>query len=139
MHTNEGDCKKCLEIFDRYPHFNEELKVWFLAIQLENPDAHISCAGRGRIDQEVAFKRGASRAHYGQSAHNYNCAIDIFQLKDKSAVWEVNWFRKVVAENLYPHLKWYGTPGAIYNELPHVEISDWPMLVKNKKAVLVEP
>lgn len=139
MHVNDGACAKCQEIFDRYPGFNEELWSWFKAIQVESPEAHIACAGRGKIDQELAFHKGASKAHYGQSSHNYNCAIDIFELRGMEAVWDKAWFQKVVGENLYPFLKWYGAPGASFYELPHVEVSDWKLLVNSGAAKLVEP
>lgn len=124
-HTNNGNCPKCLEIFSKYPKFHAGIKAWFFALQKKHPDAHISCAGRGKIDQEVAFQRGASKAHYGQSSHNYNAAIDIFQLKDNAAVWDKTWFNDTVAKELIPELKWYGAPGAKFYELPHVELSNW--------------
>lgn len=65
-------CLQCAKIFNRYPNVHAELRTWFEALQIENPDAHISSAGRGKIDQEVAFERGASKAHYGQSAHIFS-------------------------------------------------------------------
>lgn len=139
MHTNDGGCEKCEEIFNLYPNFNDELKTWFKAIQIENPEAHISCAGRGKVDQEVCFQRGASKAHYGQSAHNFNLAIDIFQLKDGQAAWDQAWFDSVVKPNLYGALSWFGAPNAVFRELPHVEISNWKDLVQNGSVGLVEP
>lgn len=138
MHTNNGNCEQCDEILNRYPNFNEELRTWFKALQVEHPDAHVSCGGRGKVDQEVCFQRGASKAHYGQSSHNYNCAQDLFQLKDGEAVWEQTWFDEVVKPNLYPFLKWYGAPDATFRELPHVEVASWRELVQNGSVFLVE-
>jgi hypothetical protein len=136
-HANESPCLKCMDIFDRYPGFNEELRTWFMAVQLENPDMHISCAGRGRDDQEKFFKMNLTRARYGQSAHNYNCAIDIFQLLDGKAAWEKAWFDRVVVPNLYPALKWYGAPGSAFYELPHVELTRFREMVQNGEVSLL--
>jgi hypothetical protein len=137
-HINTGKCPKCEEIFAKYPGFNEELHEWFKGIQAQSHDCHISCAGRGSVDQEVAFKRGASKAHYGQSSHNFNAAIDLFQLVGNAAVWNKGWFAKVVGQNLPASLKWYGAPGAVFYELPHVELSAWRDQVKLGKLKLVE-
>lgn len=138
MHLNDGSCQKCLEILNRYPGINQNLNLWILNLQRNNPDAHVSCAGRGMVDQEAAFHRGASKAHYGESSHNYNCAVDIFQLSDGKAVWDREWFDLVVGANLADGLKWYGAPGAVFYELPHVELTDWKLLVKSGDAKLVE-
>jgi hypothetical protein len=137
--ASEGACLKCAEIFNKYPGFNEELKTWFFAIQIENPDAHISCAGRGEIEQEEAYARGASKAHYGQSAHNANAAIDIFRLFDGKAWWPDAWYLKVVEPNLYPYLEWYGKPDAKFKEKAHVEVKEWRQMLKDGKLKLVEP
>lgn len=133
-HENSGNCIKCDEIFNKYPGFHPGLKFWFQRLQQNNKDAHISCAGRGEIEQEACFNRGTSRAHYGQSAHNYNLAIDIFQLQDAIAVWNAGWFNKVVKPTLLPSLEWYGMPGSRFYELPHVEIKGWKDM-KDKKLV----
>lgn len=139
MHINSGNCPKCEEIFNLYPGFYEPLKSWFKDLQQANPDAHVSCAGRGKIQQEEYFQRGATRAHYGQSSHNFNAAIDIFQLKDgTTATWDKTWFSAVVGPALYASFKWYGAPGAVFYELPHVELAGWKSLVQTGELKLVE-
>lgn len=131
-HLNTGSCQKCVEIFDRFPGFHLELRAWFIALQAVNKDAHISCAGRGRAEQEDCFTRGASKAHYGQSSHNYNAAIDIFRLTQAGgASWDKPWFEVVIGPAVHAatiQLKWYGEPGATFYELPHVEIAAWRSL-----------
>jgi hypothetical protein len=133
-HTNNGDCKKCDEIFDRYPGFDTSLRSWFKSLQRDVPDAHISCAGRGRVDQEDAKKRGASNAHYGESAHNYNLAIDIFRLHQLGAEWPQSWFTEHIAPRLTKELlfDWYGAPGSEFFELPHVQVRSWKKLAQLK-------
>lgn len=139
-HENEsGRCLKCQEILDRYPGFHEELRIWFEAIQVLHPDCHCSAAGRGSVDQEAFYQRKASKAHYGQSAHNYNAAVDLFQLKDGKAVWDTEWFDDVIGANLYAQIVWYGESHSVYRELPHCEIADWKELVFQGKLKLVEP
>lgn len=112
--------------------------AWFLDIQRKYPTAHISCAGRGKEDQEDALKRGASKAHWKQSSHNYNCAVDIFELEGDQALWDRDWFDLVVGSNLKPFIKWYGSPGAVFYELPHCERSDWKDRLKQGLIAPVE-
>lgn len=142
-HVNNGKCPKCALIFDKYKGFHPGLRAWFEGVQLAHPEAHVSSAGRGKLEQELFFKQGSSRAKYGQSAHNYNAAIDIFKLHMNGAEWPKPWFTDVVGAavkklNENPSdfkLKWYGEPGSKFYELPHVEIKDWASL----PLPLVEP
>ena len=138
-HENNGNCAKCDQIFGKYPSFCKPLKLWFKNLQAKHPEAHISCAGRGKAEQEDAANHGLSKAHYGQSAHNYNAAIDIFELQgDKENIYERRWFNNVVAPNIPDFLDWYGKPGSVFFELPHVEIKDWKSLAQKKVLKLVE-
>jgi hypothetical protein len=133
-HENNGKCQRCHSIFEKYPGFHKGLREWFEALQLIHPEAHISCAGRGRDEQEAALIRGASKAPFGKSAHNFNAAIDIFeQVGDLANIYEINWFNSVigVAIKKAPWLKWYGEKGSEFYELPHIELSDWKNLNLN--------
>ncbi len=124
-HTNNGDCPKCEEILNRFAGCHPMLVDWFVQLQRKHPDAHISCAGRGRKDQEDAKKRGASKASYGESAHNYNMALDLFKMHQSGAEWPRDWFNEVVGKTLPGWLTWYGAPGSKFFELPHVEVTNW--------------
>jgi hypothetical protein len=137
-HENSGRCRKCLQILARYPSLDAELGNWFCDLQFRQAELHVSCAGRGKIEQEECFQRGASKAHYGQSAHNYNCALDLFQLKNGNPVWDRTWFGEVVGKNLTRNLKWYGAAGAAFYELPHVEVAAWRDEAKLGLTRLVE-
>lgn len=134
-HENSGKCLKCEEIFKKYPGFHAGLWFWFRRIQSDHKDAHISCAGRGQVEQEACFSRGTSKARYGESAHNYNMAVDIFQLRDGIAVWNQTWFNEVL-KNLPLEFEWYGKPGSRFFELPHVEVKGWKLRADKH---LVEP
>jgi hypothetical protein len=145
MHQNDGNCAKCDDVFDKYPGFHAELRAWFKALQKKKPEAHVSCAGRGYADQEEAFQKGLSRAHYGKSAHNFNAAIDLFRLTaTNGASYDKPWFRDTVGTAVFKNnaepdrkveLNWYGKPGASFPELPHIEVQEW----KAECQTLVEP
>lgn len=146
-HENTGKCDKCLEILGKFPGFHKGLEDWFKALQKKVPDAHVSCGGRGKADQEDAFKKGTSKAHYGKSAHNFNLALDIFRLTMAGAEWPKEWFRDKVGTEVFKHnaspekkfdLEWYGKPGSKFYELPHLEVDDWREMAARGEAKLVE-
>lgn len=139
-HLNNGECLKCLALFNAFPGFYQPLQLWFQNLQISLPDAHISCAGRGKEEQERMWKAHSSRARWGESAHNYNAAIDIFrQTLTKAGMatsYDLPWFR----EHVQPFLEgttflWYGRRGAPYFELPHFEV---PGFSSNPNLHLVE-
>lgn len=145
-HTNNGECQKCLQIFEKFPGFHQGLKDWFIEVQKNNSEAHISAGGRGKLEQEEYFKKGSSKAHYEQSSHNFNAAIDIFKLHDTGAEWPKAWFNNVIKLAVDSHnttadfkINWYGQPGSSFYELPHCEVSNWKELVKEGVLKLVEP
>lgn len=137
-HLNNGSCEKCETIINAYPGFNSILYTWFKGFQRLKPEAHIAYAGRGKADQEQAYNTGHSKAHFGQSAHNYNMALDLFKLTLEGASWDAEWYKQAVAPHvaLNHALKWGGTFKSIV-DLPHVEIDGWEDLVKTGKAKLV--
>lgn len=138
-HENSGNCPQCEKIFNRYPGFHSGLKKWFKDLQAKVPTAHISCAGRGQQDQEECVRRGASRAHWSKSAHNWNCAIDLFEMDGKIGdLYERPWFEAHVAGQVPSELEWYGAPGASFPELPHIELRGWRELAHTGKVKLVE-
>lgn len=143
-HVNlHGDaCAKCQEIFDAYPNFHTGLRLWFASVRSKFFDAHVSCAGRGRIAQEEAFARRATHAHYGKSAHNYNLALDMFRLDPTTEghySLDLRWFESVFeAFPLGDAFTWYGAPGSPFKELPHIQVAQWYNLPP-ESLHLVEP
>jgi hypothetical protein len=138
-HENSGNCARCNEIFDTFAGFDSVLFAWFKTLQYKHPEAHISCAGRGHIDQEVLFTRGATRAHWMQSAHNWNCAIDLFvNFPGSNNIYPAAWFHNTLAQELTDDLEWYGSPASRFFELPHVQRRGWKDLAKDGKLRLVE-
>jgi hypothetical protein len=139
-HENNGKCEKCLEIINRYPNPHAELVSWFKEFQVTHPEAHVSCAGRGRDDQEALYLRKASKARWGESAHNYNAALDLFETggADVKDIYEPKWFKEVLKPALPYWVKWYGEPGSKFFELPHIEVADWRELRMKGQIGLVE-
>lgn len=137
-HTNSGNCFSCAQLFLKYPGFHQPLKDWFELLQSKHPEAHISCAGRGAEDQNALLFRGATKAHFGQSAHNWNAAIDLFQLKDGTYNLDKDWFEAVIVPALTSDLCWYGRPDAPYPERPHIEIASWNEMAKNGILKIVD-
>lgn len=146
MHINNGHCPKCVLLFNKYQGFHEGLRLWFIDLQNRHPDAHISCAGRGEELQNTYFDRGRTRAKYGESAHNYNMALDLFRLVHGGmASFDSNWFKTIIydevtrfnKEDVHHDFKllWYGFPNAPYYELPHIEVLGW----RTMTTTLVEP
>jgi hypothetical protein len=105
-HQNNGRCEKCMQIMNKYAGFNPQLKGWFILFQAKHHEAHISCAGRGFEAQEAAKLNKKSRAKYGESAHNYNCAIDIFVQLPGKDLYDKEWFEEILAPEVPYFLKW---------------------------------
>ena len=139
-HENNGRCAKCQLVLNRYPGFHKHFRNWFESFQLKHPEAHTSCAGRGELDQEACFIRKASRARWKESSHNYNAALDFFELggDDIEQIYEEKWFHEVLAPELPEFLEWYGAPNAPFKEMPHVQLKNWKILRNNGTLKLVE-
>ena len=127
-HENNGKCPHCQHLLEKYQGTHPVLKSWFEQLQELHPEAHISCAGRGEKEQEEAFIDGRSRAHFGDSAHNWCCAIDLFVMKDGLNIYDKTWFDTVLAPLIPATIEWYGRPGSDFYELPHCEIKAWRLL-----------
>lgn len=108
-------------------------------------DFSIVCSHRGQEEQERAFNAGNSKAHFGQSAHNYNpsFAFDftpwpcptkhvkgVVQIDSDSKEWD-----KAISvfKNTANRLGIEITCGADFKtlkDLMHIEIADWKTKVK---------
>lgn len=137
MHSNSGACLGCAKIFNKYPGFHEPLKDWFFEVQSKIPTFHISCAGRGQIDQDAAFSRRASNAHWLESAHNFNAAFDTFFMIDGKYCVDENFYEEI-KPLLTVLINWYGWPEAKFRETPHFEWTTWRDLVKDGRLTAVE-
>jgi len=111
-------------------------------------DFKILDATRGRAAQELAFKKGNTKAHFGQSAHNYVPAIamDLFPAPydwDNTTAF-INLWKVImpIAKKLSIPLRWGGdwegdgkvdTSGLV--DLPHYELNPWRDWAKSSHLV----
>lgn len=101
----------------------------------------VNDARRGRAEQEKAFAHGNSRAHFGQSAHNYTPAIalDIYPLPVNFN--KLQPFRdmgikvKVTAKKLGIPIAWGGDWKSI-KDFPHFELTPWTSYAKKAKLYM---
>ena len=108
-------------------------------------DFSIICSHRGQEEQERAFNNGTSKAHFGQSAHNYfpSFAADLYpypvpykqvkgvkQIDDNSPEWEkmICTFKNA-AKRLGIKIT-CGIDFKNFRDCPHIEISDWKQKIK---------
>lgn len=139
IHSNNGKCEKCAQIFAQWKDFNKELKDWFIALQAKIPSCHIAYAGRGKAEQDEFFKKGTSKAKWGESPHNYGLAIDVFELTVSGARWDKAWYK----DRINPEVKktdWleHGLDWAKFPDAPHIQLKAWKELVKSGEVKLVE-
>lgn len=125
MHLNTPSCPACeAKLVQVHP----DLQRWFKVFRDTHPDGHVSCGYRGEADQEADFAKGASKAHFGQSAHNVlpSHAIDLFRLTlTGGASFDSPWYRDIVAPVARASgLVWGGDWKSI-KDMPHVELPGW--------------
>lgn len=129
-HQNNGFCPRC-QLFLESAH--PDLRAWFEPEQEADPELHISCSVRGSRDQQEALERGASKASFGKSPHNYETswAIDLFFIVKGSASWVFSRY-KALAANKPDYILWGAdwndngrTDDEKFKDSPHFEIKDW--------------
>lgn len=131
IHENNGKCLGCQKKFDEHPGFNKQLREWFEKLQTEIPSAHISCAWRGKSEQENLWLRRATRARWPKSSHAYGLSFDLF-CNDGTNLYPMDWFDKIISPRIPPYITWYGAPGSKFFELCHFEIKDWEKIASEK-------
>ena len=108
-------------------------------------DFSIICSHRGQEEQERCFNNGTSKAHFGQSAHNYmpSFAVDVYpyptpyvqvkgvkQIDNESPEWDrMAQVFKDMAENLGIEIT-CGIDFKTLRDAPHIEIKGWKNKVK---------
>lgn len=108
-------------------------------------DFSIICSHRGKEDQLSAYLSGASKAQFGQSAHNFypSFAVDVYpypiprkqvngsiQLDDNSVEWDNMVFLfKAAAKKLGIEIE-CGADWKNMKDKPHIQIKNWKKIVK---------
>jgi len=117
----------------RISECDKQLQI--LAYELEKlfGNIQVSCGKRGKADQELAYKNGTSRAHYGQSPHNTDPdsnAIDFVFVNAGKCDWSIKPYllmiikAKEIAKEKGLTLT-YGGEFKSLKDYPHIEITNW--------------
>lgn len=92
------------------------------------PDLQISCTVRGKEEQELAFKNGNSKAHFGQSPHNFepSRAIDFVFITNGKSDWTAKRYKDLAnyVRAKYPAIQ-AGAFFKSFTDLPHYELKGW--------------
>ena len=98
----------------------------------KSPKPFITCTTRGEASQKAALASGASKAKFGQSAHNFSpsFAFDIAFKNEKGALdWTpklFEMFAKIVDSKYKIQIEWGGSWK--FYDAPHFEIRGWKSL-----------
>lgn len=104
---------------------------------IKQRDFRILDSLRGRAEQELAFRRGFSKVHFGSSAHNWVPAVAVdlcpkpIQFKDRRPF--ISLFREVIlptADRMKIPVRWLGDPDRNPKtndgwDYPHLELHPW--------------
>ena len=118
--------KKSLKILDQ---LHPDLKLLCMEA-IEHVDFSLICGTRSKEDQEKAFNDGKSKAHYGQSPHNFTPAR-AFDFTPYPCDWNnIEDFKRVAniimqcAEELEINITWGGNFSNL-KDYPHFELTNW--------------
>jgi hypothetical protein len=143
-HPNGNTCPECDRIIALYPGFNPLLHSWLKVMKAKYNMLHISEAGRGKEKQNQLFAertpegKRKTKAVWGESSHNYNCAIDCFIIIRNVDLYDRHWFQTYFKPEVPAHLNWYGEIGHEFWELAHIEVRNWRDLKERGEIKLVE-
>lgn len=109
-------------------------------VAIKEIDFVVLDAQRGRAEQERAFAEKKSRAHFGQSAHNYAPAIAM-----DIVPYPVDWgntqrFRDLhkvimrIADEQGTPIEWGGSWKSLV-DMPHYELKPWREWAKKSKLI----
>lgn len=124
--------KKSLKILDQLHH---DLKLLCMEA-IERVDFSLICGIRNKEDQEKAFNQGQSKAHYGQSPHNFTPAR-AFDFTPYPCNWNNIEDFKRVAEVIIEcaleseiDITWGGNFSNL-KDYPHFELTNWRKINEN--------
>lgn len=103
---------------------------------IKDLDFSIIQAYRNREDQEKAFRRGNSKAHFGQSPHNYLPCVAVDCIPSPFNGWDDAAGFKAMADHILACAKrldipvQWGGNWKTFKDTPHFELSPWRSYVK---------
>lgn len=124
---------------DNLAQAHPDLQRLFNAV-IEEYDCKVLDAQRNHDEQEAAFRKGNSRAHFGQSPHNYIPAIALdvvpypIDWKDLKRFRALAKIVKAKAVELDIPIQWGGDWTSI-KDYPHYELSPWRTYAKQASLV----
>jgi peptidoglycan L-alanyl-D-glutamate endopeptidase CwlK len=112
-------------------------------------DFIIICGHRGEAEQERAFGLHTTKAHFGQSPHNYtpslavDCCPNPVNWNDTKAFLAMGKHIIDVSKKLSIAITWgadWDGDGNLLNnhftDMPHFELTGWRQMIKDQKATL---
>lgn len=127
-HLNEAQCASC----DRsVAECSEVLQRWFYSERTKNFSLHASTGYRGQKEQETSFQTHKSKAHFGESPHNYSPsrAVDIVFIVKGRNVWTPAEYESM-AKRLPANIEWGGN-WQDFKDIPHFQEREWKTMVTN--------
>jgi peptidoglycan L-alanyl-D-glutamate endopeptidase CwlK len=101
---------------------------------IKETDCSIICSNRNKKDQEKAFSDGFSKAHFGESPHNYlpSLAVDAVPYpslwSDKEKLKKLGEIVKRKAKELGIEIEWGGDWN--WKDYPHYQLKNWKSYIK---------
>lgn len=120
-HENLPHCERCDRFMD---DAHPVLRAWLKNVRSEFLEAHVSCSFRNEKDQNDAFARGASKAKWPHSKHNFlpSRAIDLFELTEYGvARFDPMWYAKLWRTCKTDDLTWAGN-WKTFKETAHFQL-----------------
>lgn len=102
----------------------------------KHADFYVLCGYRDEISQEMDFANGTTKAHFGQSPHNYqpSLAVDLgpspLNWNDRGSFLELAKIVIAEAALLKIPITWGGSFQTL-KDLPHFEITPWRKMIDN--------
>lgn len=116
VHTDDAVCPGCQK---KLLEADQELVDWFnIDVKPRHPNAHVSWAWRGPIDQELFFQRGQTNLHWPDSKHNTvengkRCAkaLDLFEQINGNAYYRPKFYNAIneYLKGSTRKIRWGGT------------------------------
>ncbi len=110
---------------------------------IKQADCTIECGYRNKEDQEKAFNKGNSKAHWGSSFHNYQPALAVdctpypSRWSDEKKLKDLGALVKIIAIDIGIKIK-YGGDWQNFKDLPHYELTEALDIIKKGESKLGE-
>ncbi len=127
-HLNKAQCAACDQIVTLC---SEDLQKWFHSERAEDLSLHALSSYRGKDRQEAHFQAGRSKAHFGESPHNYSPsrALDVVFVVQGQNSWNLVKL-DTMAKRAPSNIEWGGY-WKDFKDNPHFQEREWKTMVTN--------